>query len=660
MTTHLSTRLVWHDRGWDGHICDHPSKNAYCILHKHVRKGRDDDREDEAAGRFLDDLDGWQPPCSRDPIAFSARGYTITHQDPLDSRRLPSTSEGIPPYSVCPSPYRWLREEHFRMVCETERLNIPGPPNVDRKLGWVYEPGRQIALLQGFWSKLEAGRSLIFFYCDQGNPLDENLSRILLGVGRISNVGSQIYFRKKPPHYPDRYPIWSRCITHDFVNQGFRLPYHEYLHAGHDPSTILCRVPDGAMVNFSYVAEHLADDVAVGALERLIQSVQIVKDEDKVAGEWDRHLVWLNDVLSEVWTNRGPFPGTGSVLQFLGFESGTAFQRQVLNPVLAKGRNAWKDLVAVLEGGPCLDRWYKEGLKQASDRWRAYKQPVRDLLALLARFELTPEQVRRVGNADDRQKAGISASEDQILGNPYLLSEMDKGGRESEPIALEVIDRGMRPEGDAARFLDAGEICAQDDHRRVRGVAVAVLQGAAEQGDTLLPFAETLTRIVKRLPERRACRPDRNLIEGQAAFYQESVDFRADADPPTMALKWLAELEQEVARSLERKLKRGPLPSPKEGWSWEVLLKQEFGGTSGSKLPPEVEERARKEKAEALHDALPVPVQRAQRAGGYWQDLGAEGLPERDGAARWQAADPAARTHRQGPCAAHGAHQAGR
>ena len=24
MTTHLSTRIVWHDRGWDGHICDHP------------------------------------------------------------------------------------------------------------------------------------------------------------------------------------------------------------------------------------------------------------------------------------------------------------------------------------------------------------------------------------------------------------------------------------------------------------------------------------------------------------------------------------------------------------------------------------------------------------------------------------------------------------
>jgi len=35
---HLSTRLVWHDRAWDGHICDHPSKNTYCMVQQHIRK----------------------------------------------------------------------------------------------------------------------------------------------------------------------------------------------------------------------------------------------------------------------------------------------------------------------------------------------------------------------------------------------------------------------------------------------------------------------------------------------------------------------------------------------------------------------------------------------------------------------------------------------
>ncbi len=327
----------------------------------------------------------------------------------------------------------------------------------DKEFGWVFEPDRQIALLRNFWGKLEKDKSLIFFYCNHGNPLDESLNRILLGVSRISQIGPQLFFGTKLPKYPDQYPIWSRCITHDFENQGFRLPYHEYLKAGHDPKNILCLVPEGAMLNFSYVGEHLGDDMAVGALERLLQSVQAVKDEDKVPGDWDRHLVWLNDVLSEVWQNRGPFPGIGSVLQYLGCESGTAFQRQVLLPLLNKGDNAWEYVLAILEGRrKCEQKQYAKALKQAGERWTAYKEPRRQLLSLLVRFELSPAQVERVANPDKRSGCGISATDEQLVANPYLLSEMDQGDGVSDLIALETIDRGMRPEGAAARFHRQG------------------------------------------------------------------------------------------------------------------------------------------------------------------------------------------------------------
>jgi hypothetical protein len=155
VSTHLSTRLVWHDRAWDGHICDHPSKNASCVVQEHIRDGRDDDREDKAAGVHLADLKTWQPPCARDPIAFASRGYTITHNDPLEFRQLPSVREDIPPYSVCPSPYRWLSEEFFRIVCETEKLDIRESDTKGKESGWVQEPDRQIELLRHFWGKLE-------------------------------------------------------------------------------------------------------------------------------------------------------------------------------------------------------------------------------------------------------------------------------------------------------------------------------------------------------------------------------------------------------------------------------------------------------------------------------------------------------------------------
>ena len=600
MTTHLSTRLVWHDRAWDGHVCDHPSKNAYCIVQQHIRDGRDDAREDGSASAPLADLKGWQPPCSRDPMAFSALGFTITHNDPLEHRKLPSVRETIPPYSVCPSPYRWMREENFRTVCEDEKLDIRESDTPGKESGWVFEPDRQIKLLRHFWGKLEASRSLLFFYVNHGNPLDESLNRVLVGVSRISEIGPQLYFGTKLPKYPEQYPIWSRRITHDFTNEGFRLPYHEYLKAGHDPASILCRVPEGALLNFSYVGEQLGDDVAVGALERLLQSAQAVKDEDKVQGDWDRHIAWLNDVLSEVWRNRGPFPGIGSVLQYLGCESGTSYQMQVLAPLARDGENIWEHVQSILDGRrKCTQPRYAKALTQAGERWNAYPAAKRALLSLLVRFELSPAQVMRVANPDKRTGSGILASDEDLVANPYLLAEQDQGDGKSDVIVLETIDRGMRPEGEAARFLDKDDICPQDDPRRVRGTAVAVLQAAAQQGDTLLPFIETLSRITKRFPERRACQPDRDLVIGQATFYQEALDFRETADPATMALKWLSELEKEVGARLPRRVKsRNDAPAP--GWSWEKLLIDEFGAGAGSKLPPEVEERARREKAAAL------------------------------------------------------------
>ncbi len=458
MSTHLSTRLVWHDRAWDGHICDHPSKNAFCVVQEHIRDGRDDDREDKAAGVHLAELKTWQPPCARDPIAFASRGYTITHNDPLEFRQLPSVREDIPPYSVCPSPYRWLSEEHFPIVCETEKLDIRESDTKGKESGWVQEPDRQVELLRHFWGKLEKDRSLLFLYCNHGNPLDESLNRILLGVSRISQIGPQLFFGSKPPKFPERYPLWSRCITHDFEKQGFRLPYHEYLKAGLDTKNIRCLVPEGALLNFSYVAEHVSDDMAVGALERLLQSVQAVKDENKVPGDWDRHLLWLNDVLSEVWQNRGPYPGLGSVLQYLGCESGTAFQREVLVLLLNKGDDAWEYVKAILEGRrKCDQQRYTKALKQAGERWVAYKEPRRRLLSLLTRLELTPQQVERVAHPDKRSNCGISATDEQLVANPYLLSEMDQG------------DRGKRRDrfGDH-RPGDAARRCCCSIHRQSR------------------------------------------------------------------------------------------------------------------------------------------------------------------------------------------------
>jgi hypothetical protein len=599
MSVHLSARLAWHDRGWDAHVCDAPSRNASCIVHKVIRELRDDAREDGAAGQPLAELMGWLPPCSRDTAAFAARGYRVVHHDPLEREHLLPVDEDIPPYSFNPAPYRWMREEHFRDVCEAEGLDIPGPTNRKRERGWVYEPERQVALLDRFWSKLEKRRSLAFFYVNQGNPLDEGASRILVGAGRITEVGPQLYFGSKS-NAPTRFPVWSRRITHAWPEEGVLLPYQEYLRNGWDVSAIVCRVPRGALSAFMYVGEHVSDDVAVGCLERLIQTVEAVKEAGKASGDWDRALAWLSRALEEVWTDRGPYPGLGPLLHFLGFTQGMAWVRTSLAPRMAKGEDVWPEVKAILERKKDPPG-SASALATAAEKWRKFPPRVRTLLETLIRFELTSDQIERLVDPTRRRASGILADEAALCDNPYLLAEQDWGTPDSEAVSVDEVDRGAIPEGIARTILKAREIelPAHDDSRRVRAVAVQVLRDAAAEGHTLLSFEELLARVGAYFPDRRACHVNADLFMADADFHREALAFDPEATPPVVALPYLEKFEREVSGTIRRRVTRSNPPSP-AGWSWERLLAQRFSGGQGTALPDEIERRARAEKVRAL------------------------------------------------------------
>lgn len=39
---HVSVRVPWHDRAWDGHVCDDPLGNASCLALRLIAEGRND------------------------------------------------------------------------------------------------------------------------------------------------------------------------------------------------------------------------------------------------------------------------------------------------------------------------------------------------------------------------------------------------------------------------------------------------------------------------------------------------------------------------------------------------------------------------------------------------------------------------------------------
>jgi exodeoxyribonuclease V alpha subunit len=594
---HLSARLAWHDAGWNGCVCREPHLNAACIVQEQIRDARDDEKERQSAGIPVADLPSWLPPCCRDIAAYSDRGFTFTHSDPLRREWMQPVQEEIPPYTCLPAPYRYMREEHFRDVCEAEGLNIRGPDNPAKVGSWVYEPDRQIDLLTAFWGRVKEGEgnALIFYYVNQGNPVDDQVARLVVGVGRLQKVGAQVFFGGSDQQ-GNRYPVWTRAITQDYPNQGFRLPYQEYIQRGEDPREIACYLPKHAMLPFSYVGEHVSDDVALGVLERLIQSVQKVQEAGKVDGQWHRHMAWLNDRLAEVWRGRGPFPGIGSVLQYLGLAEGTAYHRLELRDFVRQNRDPWAHVQAILEGRSDPPKQYAAGFAHARRRWQALSSASArpELLNRLVRFELTPEQVRRICDPQDRAQSGIQADEAALIANPYLISELDLGSATSEPVPLDVIDHGMLPEGDAALFIPRDEIVIHDDTRRVRAVAVDTLKQAAVEGDTLLTLLDLLDATRNRFPDRRACKPDRDLFLGEAAFHRERLWLALDDKPQLAALQHLRDLEELIARTLRRRVLRQN-PEPGSPIDWYRALVDRFGDPHTDR-----ERAALQEKASAL------------------------------------------------------------
>ena len=147
-----------------------------------------------------------------------------------------------------------------------------------------------------FLGKLEAGNSLLFYYLRPGVPVDEDARRVIVGVD-----GSRISGRSSLQQYGPGGEMFPSVSRHhpELPRRGVRLPYQEYLDAGHDidQSSAAYQRPDPY---FSFVAEHVPDDVAVSVLELMLQAVTAVRDDGLVAGDWDRRLVWLNDALAEV------------------------------------------------------------------------------------------------------------------------------------------------------------------------------------------------------------------------------------------------------------------------------------------------------------------------------------------------------------------------
>ena len=238
---HLTARVAWHDSRWDGSICQAPSCNSFCTALDRIRDERDDAAEDVLAGTPWNALPPEQhPPCKAESGAFMNRAeWTRRFRHPyagIDKAagthgHLKPTSVRVSPFATFAVPFAWMLRSEQDAI--DGRLPVQLPPEEPSPFNspWVFGRARQGFLLDLFSSRLTPGSSLVFFYCKEGQPLGDTVSRLVVGAGRIMSVAApkeyDVVDKRKPT-----YPMWDLLIRHSIRpegHDGFLLPYHEYI-----------------------------------------------------------------------------------------------------------------------------------------------------------------------------------------------------------------------------------------------------------------------------------------------------------------------------------------------------------------------------------------------------------------------------------------------
>jgi len=601
---HLTVRVAWHDNQWNGAVCRAPSHNSSCIAIERIRRDRRDAHENALAGHAWGALEQRDlPPCIEESGGFmndSEWTRTFIHVSQRTVRRraprspLRATKVRVAPYTAFAVPYRWMLSDHQQGIEDEQPQSLPPDEAPPHPTTWVFSTTRQEALARRFFDRLTPEQSLVFFYCKDGQPLDDRISRLIVGVGRIVAVGLQRFYDSESDQ---TFPFWDREIHHSIRPDGvdgFLLPYHAYLAPTGDPDEdarrltlldeIAVEVAPAHQRAFSFAAEHASSDAALSTLARCLVAVRRVRAHGIAEGPWDERELWLNDQMAKVWRDRGAFPGLGTALQAFGLRMGTALVYELAEAgVITPDSNPWPVIDALLRGNTPAPTGYEPFLAPLRQVWAALPDERRQLLDLLARFDLAPEQAARWYDPARRHEAATQQLTDgEMLANPYRIGEVAIGDADTPPVSVEVIDRGVFPlDSIRSRFPAPTTPPIEDpnDARRVRGALVDVLRAAAAEGDALLGGDEALDRL-HNLTLARPCVVGIDWVAAYRAQLAEVIAvYEAPIgaqDTPTTILQ-LNELREHEDFVRKVMAARADTPLPSLGVDWIAALREAIG-----------------------------------------------------------------------------------
>ena len=614
MPQHISVRVPWHDHGWDGTVCADPKSNNACLRLKNIAESRNDQAEADICGECMAEHAG-SLCCIGESAAFMSSQeidrmveHPYRKSSPNTHGHLLPTEVHYPPYCFSTRPFAWLIKDDLEKIKDI--YNIDFQAEREPKLGfstiWIQDARNQRAVFDYFYSDVVENESLCIAYAKQV-PFVEDYRRVVIGIGHVKKVVPAVEHNATNEREL-RSMVWETMVCHSIREDhkdGFVIPYQQMMeyadaHPDFDMSSITVFAPDDAFKEFSYATEHLSYDAVIDVLQSGIKAFEIINnclDED-----YSNALEWLNEQLAVVWEDRGAFPGLGPMLCALEIPQGILITKRMLEG-MEKEDDVWERLDSLIsKPDKYLDSLLAKSITPIIQKtWKNMADERKTLFRLLSRFSLSIEQAKVLFNENERIKNNIDCTDRAIIENPYIIYEQTRLKQGEMCVSVKKVDRAVFPVPSILeRYpLDSPTALTSDnDERRVRAIAIAVLENEALAGNTILPCSQMVDKIQELILDP-ACKVTGDILNAVDKYLQKEI-MRREMKNGTEYYKLVR--INEFDKIIEQRIsKRIGARKHSIQADWRKLLDEKFdSGKKGKQKLEDDEERARCEKAAIL------------------------------------------------------------
>lgn len=314
--------------------------------------------------------------------------------------------------------------------------------------------------------------------------------------------------------------------------------------------------------------------------------------------DYSNVLTWLNERLAEVWKDRGAFPGLGAMLSAMEIPLGVLMAKQIKEKTEDKD-NIW-ELVDQLFDHP--ENVVSESLVEKITpiivkTWKGMSDERKQLFRLLSRLSLSINQAKILFAQGERLKNRIECTDKEIIENPYILYEQTRLKVDELFISVKKVDRAVFPISSIMEKypLEApSKLSSDNDERRVRALAIAVMEKAASNGNTIMPCANLVEEMKNQVLDP-ACPVTEDIVKAIEKFMLLEIIKREMKDGTEYyKLVRFQEFDDIIEKRISRRLNAPKLPVEAD---WRKMLDDKF---NNGKLISESEEKARQEKAAIL------------------------------------------------------------